>query len=168
MEKLPRLYGIELEINNIMEYCEGEIAPEEEEKLEEYLDMLGNQEAEKIDRFSQFVKLQGARCEAIRAESQRLAKKAASVEERVRFLKNHYLAVLRANSLKKVRGNAYTVSVRDSVSVEVHDESLLAGTDFAETRVEIAPYKKRIKEALQAGESVPGCGLIHKNYLMIS
>ena len=168
MSNLPSLYGIELEINNIMEYCEGEIDPAEEEKLEEYLEMLGNQEAEKIDRFGQFVKMQLARAEAVRNEGARLSRKAASIEERIRYLKAHYLAVLQTNKLKKVSGNAYTVSVRDSVSVDVYDAAALAGTDFAEVKTEISPYKKRIREAIQAGEKVPGCELVHKNWLMIS
>lgn len=168
MSALPSFEGIELEIANIMETEEAELSEEARACLEEYIDMLAGQEAEKIDGFCQFMRLQAARCDAIRAEASRLYKKAQAMEGRMRWLKEHYLAVMLGRNLKRIRGNAYTLTVRNSTRVEVDHPELLEGTEYARVKLEVSPDKQAIKNALRQGELIPGCRLVEDSYLSIS
>ena len=150
---------IQEEINNIMSSIEDLSLDSEEarETLSIYLDFLGNQEADKIDGFVQWIKMETARIKAIREEAERLRAMAQSAERRIEFLKSKYIEIFMANGLKKVKGNIYSASLRDMQSVSVENVADLP-RDLC--RVKVEPDKAAIKTRLQDGEEIPGCMLV--------
>ena len=167
MEKLPRFDEIQFEISAMLELDEGELTVVQREKLDEYLEMLGTQESERIDRFGAFVRGQAARIQSIRDEAARLYRKAAAAETRLKYLKGSYLRTFQLYGLKQVRGMVYSASIRKTQSVEIVSPEATLDAGFASERVEIVPDKQRIKDAINAGQDVPGARLIEKENLVI-
>lgn len=164
---------IQAHIREVMDIPEEELTEEQQAAMAEYLEALGEAEAEKIDGFGQFIQLETARMEAVKEEARRLAQKARTIESRIMSLKSHYMYTMTTNGLKKVKGNAYTVSVRESTAVEAPtSENALrdiqrVNPGLVREKVEFSPDKKAIGEALKAGEYIPGCRLVTNRSLQI-
>ena len=136
-----------------------ELTPEQRAMMDAYLDELGRQETDKVDAFAQFVRLETDRVKAIKEEADRLRSKAKTAEVRIAWLKAQYIGIVQYHGLKKVKGNAYTLSIREDKAVVVPED--LSGLDeiFLNRKEVVAADKKVIKEALLRGEDVPGCEL---------
>ncbi len=157
---------IQDEIAAMLSIPDDELTCEQRGMMDDYLNEIASQEAEKVDGFAQFIKLQTALMEACKEESQRLANKARTAGNRIAWLKNKYLAIMQNNGLKKVSGHVYALSVRASEAVAVTENQEELGR-LAETeplyfaRVEsIKSDKKAIKEAIKGGHAIPGCELV--------
>ena len=120
-----------------------------------------------MDGFGQFLKIQSALAEACKEESRRLAAKARAAESRLAWLKEHYTIVLRENGLKKVSGNAYTISVRESEAVAVTAQTEELPELYRRTKTTMEPDKATIKEALKGGLHIPGCALVKTYSLQV-
>lgn len=170
---MPTFAQIQEEISNMLDIPEEMLDESQSQAMEEYLAELGQQEASKVDAFSQFIMLESDRVKALKEESKRLAARAKAAENRIENFKAHYAAVMAANGLKKIRGDIYTLSLRKSESVKVNDAfdilSRLGEIDPALVRRKeiIEPEKAAIKEALKAGQKIPGCQLVEKQSLQI-
>ena len=151
--------NIQEEINNILEIPDEELTEEQRAAVEEYLNELGQQEASKVDGFAQFVRLEEARAKAMKEEAKRLTARAKTAEGHIAYLKSRYLDIMSSNGLRKVQGNAYVLSVRESKAVVVPED--LSGLDeiFLRRKEVVEADKAVIKEALAAGQSIPGCEL---------
>ena len=156
---MPTFANIQEEINNILEIPDEELTEEQRAAVEEYLNELGQQEASKVDGFAQFVRLEEARAKAMKEEAKRLTARAKTAEGRIAYLKSRYLDIMSSNGLRKVQGDAYTISVRESKAVVVPDD--LSGLDeiFLRRKEMVEADKVVIKEALANGQSIPGCEL---------
>ena len=153
---------IQDEIRNMLDVPDDELTDEQRETMYSYLDMLGDQEQAKVDAFAQFVKLESARAEALKAEAQRLANKARTAANRIAFLKSHYLDTMQRNGLRQVRGQVYALSVRATDVVTITNEVMLPKR-FVVEKTTIMPDKLAIKDALKKGEAVPGA-ILDKSY----
>ena len=175
-QKLPSFEAIQAEIQNILETYDnpnndlGEYSltlnEEQQAELDAYLEMLGTQEAEKVDGFAQFLKMSEELQEALKSEADRLLKRAKSLENTRNYLKMRYLQVMEEHGLKKVSGSTYTLSRRSTKCVQIVDESIVpAGVKREKTIVE--PDKRMIMELLKDGKEVPGCQLAESVSLQV-
>ena len=131
------------------------------------MDELAKLEADKVDGFGQFLKIQSALAEACKEESRRLAAKARAAESRLAWLKEHYTIVLRENGIRKVSGNAYTISVRESEAVAVTAQTEELPELYRRTKTTVEPDKAVIKESLKSGLTIPGCALVKTYSLQV-
>lgn len=110
---MPTFNEIQQEIAGMLSIPDEELTPEQREAMDAYMDELAKVEADKVDGFGQFLKIQAALVDACKEEAKRLIAKAKAAEASLARLKEHYTFTLRSNGLKKVSGNAYTISVRE-------------------------------------------------------
>lgn len=158
---------IQTEIADMLALADDELDPEQLRLLDDYLDGLANMEADKVDAFGQFLKLQAARAEACKEESRRLAAKAKAAEKRIAYLKEIYTESMRRHGLRKISGHAYTLSVRKSESVAVTGRLDEIPDLYKRTQITVEPEKALIREALKDGIAVPGCALVESFNLEI-
>ena len=138
---MPTLNEIQQEITGMLSIPDEELTPEQRETMDAYMDELAKLEADKVDGFGQFLKIQSALAEACKEEARRLAAKARAAESRLAWLKEHYTIVLRENGLKKVSGNAYTISVRESEAVAVTAQTEELPELYRRTKTTVEPDK---------------------------
>ena len=159
MSALPTFDHIEEELSAMLSISEEELTDEQRMNLEAYLDELGQQEADKIDRFCQFIRIETERAEAIKAESKRLARKAQTAQNRLDYIRARYLTIMQQHGLRKVSGNVYTASVRESQAVAIEDQNAIPA-EFWKVKEERTVDKVMVKNHIKAGQVVPGCSLI--------
>ena len=167
-QKLPSFEAIQYEIQNILETYDSpendmgeyslQLNEEQQAELDDYLEMLGTQEAEKVDGFAQFLKISEAQQAALKAEADRLAKRAKSLENTRNYLKMRYLQVMEKHGLKKVSGSTYTLSRRATKCVQIINENDIPD-DLWREKVPREPAKQDIMALLKSGKEVPGCQL---------
>lgn len=159
--------AIQQEIESMLSIPDDMLTDEQRATMDAYLDELGQQEADKVDAFGQFLRLQTARAEAMREEAKRLSAAAKCIENRLERLKLYYVGVLRVNKLQRVSGNVYTLSTRKSERVEVPANVNGLGEAFVRRKVTVEPDKKAIADALNAGHEVPGCRIVESYSLQV-
>ena len=153
---------IQEEIAGMLDIPDDELNEEQRLALDAYLEELGSQEQEKVDNFAQFIRIEGARAEALKTEAARLASKARTAANRISYLKERYLDAMQRNGLQKVRGQIYALSVRASDVVTITNEAILP-EKFVMEKTTIMPDKLAIRDALKKGEAVPGA-ILDKSY----
>lgn len=175
-QKLPSFETIQSEIQNILETYDNtdndldefstQLNEEQQAELDAYLEMLGTQEAKKVDGFAQFLRMSEAQQAALKAEADRLNKRARSLENTRNFLKMRYLQIMEKHGLKKVAGQTYTLSRRATKCVQVLDESVIPESAIRE-KVTRELDKRVIMDMLKAGIDVPGCKLAESISLQV-
>lgn len=158
--------AIQAEIATMLDVADDDLTPEQREAMDEYLNELASQEADKVDAFAAFVREQTNRAEYLKAEGQRIVNRARSIESRIDSLKAHYLYIMKVNGLSRVAGATYTLTTRKSSRVDVPDVSALPEV-YRVTKTEVSADKKAIAAALKAGEAVPGASLVEGVSLQI-
>jgi len=95
----------------------------------------------------------------IDAEIKRLQERKQVINNKQKRLREYLLHNMEANEITKIECPLFTASLRKGLeSVEIIDESLLPD-EFVKAEVVTKADKKAIKDALKAGESVPGAAL---------
>lgn len=157
---------LEMEISAMLDLQDEELSPEQREELDKYLQELGDAEANKVDNFAQFVKVQTARAKAIREEAQRLSARARAIDNRIAGLKEYYQRNMGTFGLTKIQGGIYTVSLRNNKSVQV-DDTALEALPLEYKNVKVEPRKTEIKKAIEAGQELAGCRIVETQSLNI-
>ena len=158
---------IEEEIRNMLDIPDDELTEEQRQAMDAYLNDLGNQEADKVDRFAAFIREEAAHAKFLKEESQRLASKARTAEGRISFLKAKYLGILQEHGVEKVKGNAYSLSIRHTPTVFVEDDAVLDDLYCRVIPAKREPDKRVILEALKGGVEIPGCRMVQSDSLQI-
>lgn len=161
---MPSLKDIEFEIASMLDVADEELTEEQRLAMDAYLNELADAEASKVDGFAGFIKVQTARAKAIKEEAQRLAARAKAIENKIASMKQYYQFVLTQHDLTKLSGNVYTISLRNSKSVQVEDIDALP-QEYKKVTVEAC--KIEIKKALEAGTAIAGCSIVEKQSLNI-
>lgn len=78
---MPTFNEIQQELAEMLSIPDEELTPEQREAMDAYIDELAKLEADKVDGFGQFLKIQSALAEACKEESRRLAAKARAAED---------------------------------------------------------------------------------------
>ena len=160
------LRDIQDEIANVLDVDVSELNEEQVAALDGYLEELAGQEKDKIDGFAQFCRLQGERISALEAESKRLARRAKSLERGMNYLKSNYLGTMQKHGLQKLAGNVYAVSIRKTPVVRIEDEKAIPAEYWTE-KVERSVSKSMIKDAIKAGQEVPGACMAESYSLQV-
>lgn len=153
------LYEIDRQILNAIEFgCD----PETGEIIDAAaLDALEMAKEEKTENIILLIKDLTAENKAISEEEQALAKRRRAGENRVEWLKNYLMASLEGEKFKTPRCSA---SYRKTAVVSIIDESAIP-SEYIRTKTE--PNKMAIKDALKAGETIPGATLEDRVSLII-
>lgn len=158
---------IQQEVAAMLSVSDEDLTPEQREAMDAYMDELAKLEADKVDGFGQFLKIQSALAEACKEEAKRLSAKAKAAESRLAYLKELYTTSMRTNGLKNLSGNAYTISVRESEAVAVTVQTEELPELYRRTKTTVEPDKATIKEALKGGLTIPGCTLVKTYSLQV-
>lgn len=157
---------IETEIMTMLDVSDDELTEEQKATMDAYLQELAQAEANKVDNFAQFVKVQTARAKAIREEAQRLSARARAIDNRIAGLKEYYQRNMGTFGLTKIQGGIYTVSLRHNKAVLVEDGALDA-LPIEYKSIKVEPRKTEIKRALEAGQELAGCSIVETQSLNI-
>ena len=98
---MPTFNEIQQEIAGMLSIPDEELTPEQREAMDAYMDELAKVEADKVDGFGQFLKIQAALADACKEEAKRLIAKAKAAEASLARLKEHYTLRSAATASKK-------------------------------------------------------------------
>jgi len=164
---MPTMKSLQEEISNMLSVNDEDLTEEQKKMMDAYLDELGHAESEKIDGFAAFIREESYRAKYYAEEAKRLANKAKTAEGRISFLKAKYLNIMRENGVSKIKGNAYTLSIRHIPHVVVDDDAQLDDLYMRIIPEKREPDKVVIREALKGGVEIPGCRLEQTDSLQI-
>lgn len=117
----------------------------------------------KIESIGCWIKNLRSDAEALKAEADNMAKRAAAAEKRAESLSGYLAAVLAG---EKFQTPKVAISWRRSQAVEVLDQNRLPDRFLKET-VTVKPDKIALKEALKNGEYIEGAELIERRSISI-
>lgn len=138
---------------------------EELEDLKSYLDMVEDDFDDKALNIARLLKNIEADISVLKEEEKRLAGKRKSMESRRDGLKAYLFDNMKVIGKSKISDGVFDIKIRKNPpSVDIYDESLIDDKYKIYTpRI----MKTDIKEALKAGEEVPGARLESKESLSI-
>ena len=159
------LYEID---NAIREVLESAADPEtgelvDEELLEQY-DKLIMDRDQKVENIGLYIKNLEADAAAIKAEAKNLTARAKAAENKAEHLRNYMQFCLNGQKFQSPR---LSVSFRRSQKVEVDQNRLFEIPDDYLRYKDPEVDKKRVSEALKAGEDIPGCTLVDSVSMII-
>ena len=157
------------EINNaIQETLEQAVDPETgeiaDEALLEAYDQLRMDRDEKVENIGCFIKNLEADAAAIKAEAKNLTARARAAENKAEHLRNYLQFCLDGQKFQSPR---LSVSFRHAKKVEVDENRLYDIPEDYLRYKEPEVDKKRVSEALKAGETIPGCTLVESVSMII-
>jgi len=144
-----------------LEEATDENREELESALSDYLQDLGELEADKADAIGFMLREQTARIAFLKDEEKRIAMRRKSAENALSRTKDYFKAVMTEAGLQKVKGNTSTIYLRKSESVFVGVEAENLPEEFK--KISISARAADIKKAIKSGVDVPGCE-IRTNY----
>lgn len=159
------LYEID---NAIREVLESAADPETGELVDEALleqyDKLIMDRDQKVENIGLFIKNLEADAAAIKAEAKNLTARAKAAENKAEHLRNYLQFCLDGQKFQSPR---LSVSFRRSQKVEVDQNRLFEIPDDYLRYKDPEVDKKRVSEALRAGEDIPGCTLVESVSMII-
>ena len=159
------LYEID---NAIREVLENAADPETGELVDEALleqyDKLIMDRDQKIENIGLYIKNLEADAAAIKAEAKNLTARAKSAENKAEHLRNYMQFCLNGQKFQSPR---LSVSFRRSQKVEVDQNRLFEIPEDYLRYKDPEVDKKRVSEALKAGEDIPGCTLVDSVSMII-
>lgn len=152
----------------IQEALEGAVDPEsgeiiDEELLEQY-DKLIMDRDQKVENIGLYIKNLEADAAAIKTEAKNLTARAKAAENKAEHLRNYMQFCLNGQKFQSPR---LSVSFRRSQKVEVDQNRLFEIPDDYLRYKDPEVDKKRVSEALKAGEDIPGCTLVDSVSMII-
>lgn len=166
------LYAATDEIRTLVDTLEGledeALAQEERELLAVRLQEAVAATIRKGDSIIAVLRTLETRGEAAKAEAKRLAEHARRAERNADKLKEYVVRCMEQAGVKKLDCHLGSMSIRNRPnSVIVTDETVLPA-QYVRLVQTTAPDKKAIKDALEAGEDIPGADLaIGGHYLVV-
>lgn len=152
----------------IQEALEGAVDPESGEIIDEALlaayDQLRMDRDQKVENIGLYIKNLEADSAAIKAEAKNLTARAKAAENKAEHLRNYMQFCLNGQKFQSPR---LSVSFRRSQKVEVDQNRLFEIPDDYLRYKDPEVDKKRVSEALKAGEDIPGCTLVDSVSMII-
>ena len=152
----------------IQEALEGAVDPESGEIIDEELlaayDQLRMDRDQKVENIGLYIKNLEADAAAIKAEAKNLTARAKAAENKAEHLRNYMQFCLNGQKFQSPR---LSVSFRRSQKVEVDQNRLFEIPEDYLRYKDPEDDKKRVSEALKAGEDIPGCTLVDSVSMII-
>ena len=161
------LYEID---HHIAEVFEAAIDPETGEitNSEAWAELEALQMAreDKLENIGCWIKDLNAEAAAIKAEEEALKKRRQSTEKKAESLKGYLAWTLQGEKFKSAK---VAISWRRSESAELDPgmDPVQLPLKFQRVKVSVDPDKTALKEALKAGEEIPGVKLVEKQNIQI-
>lgn len=111
--------------------------------------------SEKLESYVYIQKQLEAEAAAFKAEIERMTERKRTIERQIERMKAAQVDFMQATGQRKATAGTFTLSLRESKSVKVLDEAAIPETWWKPQPAKLD--KAGIKDALKAGESVPGC-----------
>ena len=127
------------------------------------LEALQMQRERKIENVALWVKNLKALTSAIKAEKDALAEREAIHKAKIESLSKWLLGALDGAKFETPK---VSISFRNSEAVEITDESAIP-TEYIREKVQTAPDKAAIKEALKSNFQIPGAMLVQNKNIQI-
>jgi hypothetical protein len=144
-----------------LDVCSDELRPELEQRIEEYI----GAEVDKVDRVGAVLSsLDNVQAHA-KAEIERLRKRQQSAEKSATRLEKYLLHLIRQRDDKPLKGRNVMFSIRRTEALAIINPELVPAK-FKRTTITVDVPKTPIKEALKAGEEVPGVALQVNEHLV--
>lgn len=161
---MPNLYEISEELQSIQAAFEnGDIPEEAFADTLEGVQMEFDTKVENICKWIMNLKAESAAHKAEKERQQQLEKSANNQADR---LKAFLQSVLKAADKPKVKAGTFTASIAKSTpALKVYDESLIPSTFYVKQPDKID--NAAIKDAIKAGQTVPGAKLEQGEHLNI-
>ena len=144
-------------------------ADTEEEMLqaEKYLIDAEVELSDKVENIAKFIKNLEAERDAFKKESDRLATKAKSFDNKVTNLKRYLKDNLEVAGVDKVKGNLFTVSLRNNpISLYLSSEQHIP-MEFQRTPEPVVNKRELLKHIKETGETFEGVELKRSRSLII-
>jgi hypothetical protein len=164
MKDLEPLWKIEDELTALIDsvdVCPPEQKPELEARIAQYV----GAEIEKVDRMGAVLSSLDGVARNAKAEIARLSTRQQSAERAVRQLEEYMLRMLRAREGRPLKGHNVTFSVRRTEAVIIEDLNLIPDRYKRVTLTTDVP-KMPIKDAIQAGQKIPGARIEQHEHLV--
>lgn len=141
----------------------------DEQTIADTLEAEGGALVEKGTNVAFVVRNLEASAEAIKAAEQQMAARRKAIEARSKRLRQYLLDAMQLAGVSKIESPHFVLSVRaNPPSVNVFDADQVPADFMRQPDPPPAePDKKRIADALKAGQDVPGCSLQHGHRLDI-
>jgi Siphovirus Gp157. len=137
------------------------------EGLEPILEGIEGTFSEKVESIIKLMKSKAAERDAIDEERNRLAERAQRLDKQVQWLFDYVESQMKLTGIEEVKSPLFTIKLgKNPAKVEVNDLALVPDK-FIRTKLTTIPDKHAIKDALQAGEEVPGCELVRDTVLKV-
>lgn len=130
----------------------------------EQLQNLAINESEMVEGVACKIKNLNAKAKALKEEERSLADRRKAAESAVEKSKAYLLNILLLKGMKKYETPRAVVSYRNSEAVSIDDDTLIP-EDFKTYEPKIS--KTQIKEAIKAGQEVPGAKIVSNQSLQI-
>lgn len=154
---MASLYEIDTEIMQCIDAETGEIINPER------LESLQMERGRKIENVALWVKNLKADLSAYKAEKEAFAEREKQAKAKIESLSNWLNDALDG---QKFSTGKVAISFRKSESVDIKDEKIIP-KQFIRKKIETAPDKTAIKEALKNNMQVPGAVLIQNRNILI-
>jgi hypothetical protein len=124
------------------------------------LDILAEKEADKIDAYGRLFLSIEAEIDFLKAEQDRIEKRKEIIKNRYEAVKNRLKLIMQTNALTKLNGRVHSIRLNTSTATIVECPAADLPYDYkVMIPVSYKPDRAAIKEALKAGEFIPGCHL---------
>ncbi len=132
------------------------------------LDLLADQESEKVDSYCFVIKKMEAECDFLKSEESRINAKQKSIEKQIERVKERIKYIMETHGLKKLSGRVHTIFLRTSKSVIIDcDPMELPDNYLRHIPEKFDPDKKAIGDALKEGVTIAGTRLEEKTSVQI-
>lgn len=111
--------------------------------------------SEKLESYVKIQRQLEAECAAFDAEIKRMTDRKHVIERHIDRLKAAQVDFMQATGQRKAAAGTFTLTLRENKAVKVLDESAIPEVFWKPQPAKLD--KAGIKDALKAGESVPGC-----------
>lgn len=152
-----KLYEIDSEILNCIDFETGEIIDPER------LEALQMERGRKIENVALWVKNLKADLTAFKAEKEAFAERERQAKNKIESLSKWLTMALDG---EKFSTSKVVVSFRNSEAVEITDEAAIP-KEYIRQKIETAPDKTAIKEALKSNFQIPGAILVQNKNIQI-
>ena len=150
-----------LVIHQAITDASGELTPE----IEQALNALTAEFGDKVDAYGFKIRALEAQAELHRDRAAYHELRARAFARMVEELKSRLLIAMIALGRKKLEGDDFQATVRESQAVDLFDPSKLPAKFWRQRDPE--PARDVIKKALSGGQSVPGARLETRQYVQI-
>jgi chromosome segregation ATPase len=167
MSNMPALYEISRDYQQALAAFADPDSDLPPEAVADTLEGIEGQLQEKAVNIAKFMQNLDAAADAIKEAERRMAVRRKAIEHRAQWLKDYLKRNMEATGITRIDSPWFNLSVQNNpVAVEILDEAALPEAYKTEV-VTIKIDKTAIKQALKAGDEVPGAMLTQGTRLAI-